>query len=631
MFETPLSKILVFWLGVCGVLVLVESRACAREIHPLIREYCFDCHGDGSKKGGVALDVEAVDPVKGRETWFAVWRNLDAEMMPPSDKPRPSAAERAEIQRWVEQSALNLDPEHPDPGKVVIRRLNLQEYRNSIKDLTEIDYDVAEKFPPDDTGYGFDTIGAVLNLSPIHLEKYLAAAQEILAAAFQQGKMLAGRRLNLEEPPLDVSQRREHLKEMIRPFASRAFRRPVDEATLESLTSIGAGEASLEEAVKRSFSAVLAAPRFLFRGEPVPPGSPGAKSAPVDEYALASRLSYFLWSSLPDDELLGLAAQGKLRTELRAQVKRMLLDRRSFRFAKNFVGQWLQTRDAENVPIQPRVVLNLKKGSAEEKIFSPSLREGMRRETELLFAHILKENLPAVEMLTARYSFLNEALAGYYGIPGVRGKDMQKVMLPTESHRQGILSHGSFLVVSSNPTRTSPVKRGLFVLENILGSPPPPPPPNIPPLESAGHGKHLSMRELMELHRSDPLCASCHKRMDPIGLAFEKFNAMGMYLKDPESAALDVSGQLITGEKFNDLGELVSILSTARKRDFYRCLTEKMLIYALGRGLSASDIPTINLVLEKVGLDGGGLASMILAVVESVPFQNARLDQSSSF
>lgn len=443
--------------------------------------------------------------------------------------------------------------------------------------------------------------------------------------------MLAGRRLNLEEPPLDVSQRREHLKEMIRPFASRAFRRPVDEATLESLTSIGAGEASLEEAVKRSFSAVLAAPRFLFRGEPVPPGSPGAKSAPVDEYALASRLSYFLWSSLPDDELLGLAAQGKLRTELRAQVKRMLLDRRSFRFAKNFVGQWLQTRDAENVPIQPRVVLNLKKGSAEEKIFSPSLREGMRRETELLFAHILKENLPAVEMLTARYSFLNEALAGYYGIPGVRGKDMQKVMLPTESHRQGILSHGSFLVVSSNPTRTSPVKRGLFVLENILGSPPPPPPPNIPPLESAGHGKHLSMRELMELHRSDPLCASCHKRMDPIGLAFEKFNAMGMYLKDPESAALDVSGQLITGEKFNDLGELVSILSTARKRDFYRCLTEKMLIYALGRGLSASDIPTINLVLEKVGLDGGGLASMILAVVESVPFQNARLDQSSSF
>jgi hypothetical protein len=270
------------------------------------------------------------------------------------------------------------------------------------------------------------------------------------------------------------------------------------------------------------------------------------------------------------------------------------------------------------------VILALKKGESVEKIFPHRVREAMKQETEALFRHVLKEQLPAEELLSANYTFANQALAAFYGLPALKGTEMRKVPLPPESNRQGLLGHGSLLLVTSNPTRTSPVKRGLFVLENLLGAPTPPPPPDIPPLEGSKHKAKMSMRELMVAHRADPLCASCHKRMDPIGLALEKFNAVGLYRDQENGTPIDSAGQLVTGETFSSTRELIQILVTTRKNDFYRCLTEKLLTYALGRGLEASDIPHINRVMEAMQSQEGRLSALVLAVTESVPFQKTR-------
>lgn len=613
-----------FLFGACLTPPLTARAAQAPDPPPLLREYCFDCHGDGSKKGGVALDHLGKSSPADRKVWHAVWSNLDAHLMPPSDKPRPSAKERAMLQDWIERSVLGLDPANPDPGRVTVRRLNREEYRNTIRDLTGVEFAVQEHFPPDDTGYGFDTIGEVLSLSPIHLEKYVEAAQQVVDRAFTPENGLRRAIFAEGPPPADPEALSDYLRGTIRLFADRALRRPVDESTLDKLYAIATAEPSFAQGVSRAMVAVLASPRFLFRAEIQPePDNPG-RVVPLDEYALASRLSFLLWTSTPDAELLSLAGFGRLRSELPSQVERMLRDPKASRFVRNFVGQWLQSRDVETVPIQARAVLGPNKANDIEKVFNSKLRASMREETERLFEHVLRNKLPAEELFTARYGFLNQSLAAFYGIQGVKGPHLQLVEFPEGVSRRGVLGQGTFLVVTSNPTRTSPVKRGQFVLENLLGAPTPPPPPNIPPLEAGGKTGKKSMRELMELHRSDALCSSCHARMDPIGLALENFNALGQYLYREEAPPLDTSGTLVTGEAFNNLQELVDLLATSRKHDLYRCLSEKLLIYALGRGLEASDILHVKALVAAMESQGGSLHALLMAVIESAPFQKRR-------
>jgi len=632
----------------CSALVLAcagtADRAAAADADAprLLRTFCGDCHFDGAAEGGVALDRMLAEPGAGGAAgsvshgrWVAVWKNLRAGTMPPAAEPQPSAAERKLLLDLVSRGILGVDPARPDPGHVVLRRLNRVEYATTVRDLTGVDENLLDDLPADDTGYGFDTIGDVLSLSPLVMEKYLELAARVgdrvaAEAAGRRGDDYPGhlRRLFPEGPaPVDEAARGGHLRRTLRRLAERGFRRPVDEATLDRLVAVAqaaTADGSFEKGVAAAVTAVLAAPRFLFRIEEDAPTGAGAPVVPIDEFALAARLSYFLWSTMPDDELFRLAREGRLRTELSRQVERMVKDRRSDALARNFVGQWLQTRDVEALPFDVQRLLGTETRLEGEQIFSDELRRSMRQETNLLFAHVLRENLPATDLLVGARTFLNEVLARYYGIPGVQGREMRLVELSADSHRGGLLTHGSVLVVTSNPTRSSPVKRGLFILDNLLGMPPPPPPADVPPLEKsqASLGADVPMRQLMERHRGDPLCASCHARMDPLGLALERYDALGRWRAD-DAAAIDTAGTLVTGESFADAAELARVIAGPRRRDFHRCLAEKLLTYALGRGVEYFDGPAVDTMVEEVERDGR-LMTLLQGVVASVPFQARR-------
>lgn len=468
-------------------------------------------------------------------------------------------------------------------------------------------------------------------------------------------------------PSEDAAARRNCAKQILKNFASRAFRRPIEERVLNGLVSLAEQfysqpEKTFEEGVARAMVAVIASPRFLFRIETPDTTLPAGKYPYVDEWSLASRLSYFFWSSMPDDELFELARQGRLRQQLSEQVKRMLEDKRSNALIQNFTGQWLQARNLDHIPIEPVAVLGFqdeldgirkkygfrlfRKRDGEEESpelaaarkrfreinkvsaeFNPELREAMRRETELVFGHVLQDNRSVLEFLDSDYTFLNQKLAEHYGITGVEGPEMRLVQLPADSPRGGILTEGNTLVVTSNPTRTSPVKRGLFILENILGTPTPPPPPNIPPLEDAAKGiadHQPTLREVLSRHREDALCSSCHSRLDPLGLAFENFTAIGTWRDEEQKEPIDASGKLITGESFAGSRELKKILVSKYRTDFERCLTEKLLTYAIGRGLEYYDEHTVDMIVERLDQDGGRFQSLITGIVESAPFQKRR-------
>jgi hypothetical protein len=400
-------------------------------------------------------------------------------------------------------------------------------------------------------------------------------------------------------------------------FAYRAWRRPVADNQLAGLmrvygTATDHG-ASFFAGVKLAMEAVLVSPRFLFRGTYDTTANPGGDIQTVDEFALASRLSYFLWSSTPDDELLDLASRNQLRSTLPAQVNRMLASPKSQALVENFAGQWLQFRGLET--FQPAKTFAK---------FDPALQAAIKKEPELLFDFIMRQDRSIVDFVDADYTFANQRLAEFYGITGVTGDDFQKVSLEG-TPRRGILTEAGILLLTSNPTRTSPVKRGKWVLENVLGAPPPPPPPNVPPLDDAHRQLTGTLRQQMEQHRANPLCSSCHAIMDPIGFGLENFDAIGDYrTADANNLKIDSSGTLITGESFNGAIELSKVLSTSRREDFLACFSEKMLTYALGRGVDYYDRATLDQIIDKVDKNNDRFSSLIQAIVTSTPFQMQR-------
>ena len=407
-------------------------------------------------------------------------------------------------------------------------------------------------------------------------------------------------------------------REILSTIARRAYRRPVDEDDVARLLIFydrGHAAGSFDSGIEMALRRLLVSPEFLFRVERDPQGVAAGESYRISDLELASRLSFFLWSSIPDDELLDVAERRELSVPavFEAQVQRMLADPRSEALVGNFAGQWLTLRNAAAVQPDEDAFPD----------FGEGLRRAFRRETELLFGSVLREDRSTLDLLAADYTFVNERLARHYGIPNVRGSHFRRVALDDEA-RGGLLGHGSILTVTSYANRTSPVNRGKWVLENILGTPPPPPPPDVPDLETAEGGQALSMREAMEQHRANPVCASCHRLMDPVGLSLENFDAIGRWRDRSETrGAIDGTGELPDGTPFDGPSGLKAALLRHPDR-FVTTVTEKLLTYALGRGIEYYDAPAVRAIVRAAAGDGYRLSSLVKGVVRSAPFQMRR-------
>lgn len=728
-----------------------------QSVKPVLGSTCAACHNGQLASGG--LNIKAfLDPkslTTGREEWEKIVRKLRTGEMPPKGIPRPPQAKTDALIQYVEGQFEIADRNvKPDPGRVTARRLNRNEYSNTIRDLLAVDFHAERDFPTDDSGNGFDNIGDVLTISPVLMEKYIAAAETIASRAVgadplpkkpveieyhsknknirrldrstieathrvewdgeynirfglpgqrsedappvKLGFWMDGQLLNtitVETKPSKLvyfnpySEEQMHLylpegdhvfragfiddpfvkdlsdkdaynnkknkflesivfvgpfpskverlsrkkificdpnsgaacvEKIVADLAEHAYRRPVTKAETAALLKFvdmarREGQ-STEQGIQLAIEAMLVSPHFLFRIEHDPDPLDAARTHAVSDFELASRLSYFLWSSMPDDELLNLARAGQLRAPgtLDAQIKRLLADPRSSALSTNFAGQWLETRNLDVVKPDPQKF----------PAWNPELRDAMKTETRLFFDYMLHENRPLVEFLDARYTFLNERLARHYGIKGVTGPDFRKVELTTD-RRGGILTQASVLTVSSYPTRTSVVIRGKYVLSNILGTPPPPPPADVPALDEAAVGTSASLRQQMEKHRSNAVCASCHSRMDPLGFGLENYDGIGEWRSMDGKFPVDSSGVLPNGKSFNGPAELRAILRQDLP-EFSRCLVERMLTYALGRGLERYDNKTVDDINHQLAGSGYGFQSLVYDIAHSLPFQSRR-------
>ena len=791
---------------IVGLLLLVmpslslaaEEPNFAKAGRAYLQNHCLKCHSGAKPKAGLSLEPfrDSSSLIKQRKAWATVLTRIATGEMPPKGQPQPTVAEAVAFTDLVKAVFDHADRNaKPDPGRVTMRRLNRVEYRNTVRDLMGVQFDPTEDFPSDDIGHGFDNIGDVLTLSPVLMERYLAAAESIVSQAIMpnpppvikrrlasiytepasgesaklavngfrpmstdgkkfielgpintpykwdadsdyifrtrvyaetgNGKplkvtlLLHGKGLpnpspdvelnqllgNVQRParilktflvkankredavvleipvsatpnrhrmmiaidkppaggphsklwveylaldgPLDprpASHRRllavtpgkpqaEQTRAVMTRFLRRAFRQPVtprDLARSLRLVELALSEGDKwESAIQFAMQAALCSPKFLFRMElDAQPQSPQAR--PLDEFQLASRLSYFLWSTMPDDTLLDLAKKKQLTPQLDAQVHRMLADPRASSLVQNFAIQWLQVKRIEFISPDGQLF----------PTFNVKLRQAMLRETELFVESILREDRSVLDLIDADYTFLNEPLANHYGIadtngnilgkkpnkPGgqrIKGEQFRRVSLQDRT-RGGLLTQGSVLTVTSNPTRTSPVKRGRWVLEQILGTPPPPPPADVPELsEEKQDVSSASLRKRMEVHRRNPACANCHAKMDPIGFALENFNAVGAFRTKDGDFDVDATGQFADGTKFTGAADLKAIVMQ-RKQEFTRCLIEKLLTYAVGRGIEYYDRPTVEKIVQALPGEKYKFSALVKQIVKCDAFRQRR-------
>jgi mono/diheme cytochrome c family protein len=803
---------------------------------PVLSKNCFVCHNEKLKTAGLNLEAYRDGSVAVKQTtvWADVLNMLSSGQMPPAGMPAPSKAEISAVTGWIENLLGKVSaPAIPegDPGRVTVRRLNREEYNNTVRDLLGVSVRPADEFPVDDSGYGFDNIGDVLTLSPLLMEKYMSTARklsrvavfgeelppkptvlalflpkkgpeisvsgsggiilpysirgamyasyvfpvdaeyefrvrvnnhrvingldyeapkekflEALQDATQRnrlprvqenavpeggggggggrggkggvgprraptpeelkvqeeksrlayplvqmvltldGKQIAedvfegDARYKYDHPPVivrvpikagehfirasfpvlaDLDDPRRNInpdglrrmyvdyaelagpyspspepspshkkificsdqtaacaREIVENLSQRAYRRPVTQQEVDQLTGLVSlaqrrGD-SFDESVRLAVQAILMSPNFLFRVEhdPKPAAGSSAVSHRISDYELASRLSYFLWSSMPDDELFRLAKQQKLGQPevLEAQVKRMMADSKASALVENFAGQWLGIRDLDRKPPDP----------GRFPTTDDELLDYMHNETNLFVTAVFHEDRSILDFIDAPFTYLNGPLARHYGIEGVNGEALRRVEL-TNSQRSGILTQGAILAVSSYPTRTSVVTRGKWVLENLLGTPPPPPPPNVPALKDQDIGTAASLREKMEQHRANPACAVCHLRMDPIGFGLENYDPSGAWRTHDGKFLIDASGTLPGGKSFNGAKGLEEVLKSESDL-FTHNFTEKLLTYALGRGVERFDKSTVDGIVEDVAAHNYRFSTLVMDIVNSKPF-----------
>lgn len=732
----------------------VDVAGFNKNVQPIIKNNCTGCHNEALSSGNVNLApfLNASTVPTQRGGWEKIIQKIRSGEMPPKGIPRPAVAAVDAMVKQIQAEYEKIDRNTPaDPGRVTARRLNRNEYSNTIRDLLAVEFRANKDFPTDDSGYGFDNIADILTISPILMEKYVTAAEAIAAKAIgadplpkpveveyaQKDKRtrridpstieashrvdfdaeyqitigLPGERgpdakpvkmgfwmdgqllkmMDVETKPSKLEYfspySEEHFKlflpegdhvfrvgfvdddfvkgltgkdlfdakknkyqnmmkfvgpypstiekasrkkilvcdpksgsacveRIISTLARRAYRRPATKSDVASLMKfVAQGSAdgqSIEQGIQLAITAMLVSPHFLFRIEHDPNATDAAKVHQLSELELASRLSYFLWSSMPDDELQTLAETGKLRTNLDAQVRRMMNDKRAAALASNFAGQWLEIRNLEVVKPDP----------VKFPGWTPELRDAMMTETRMFFEYVVRENRPMSDFIDARYTFLNGPLAKHYGIEGIEGPDFRKVDLATDQ-RGGVLAHASVLTVSSYPTRTSPTIRGKYVLNNILGTPPPPPPPDVPPLDDSKVGESASLRQQLEEHRKNAVCASCHNRMDVLGFGLENYDGIGKWRTKDGKFPIDVAGTMPNGKKFETAAQMRAILM-AEVPQISHSITEKMMTYALGRGMESYDNRTLDAIDKKLAVNGYKFQDLIFEIAHSLPFQSRR-------
>ena len=614
----PLKFVLVFALSSCpGTLWSQQAKQpknlFLQDVVPFLKKHCYGCHGAKEPEGGLSLLKyrESAKVQSDYKVWEKVLRLVAERQMPPEDEPQPKSEELKKAISGIRAELAKFDcggTKHP--GVVTIRRLNRAEYDNTIRDLTGVDFRPAKDFPSDDVGNGFDNIGDVLTIPPLLLEKYLAAAEQIADRVFADAK---SRKRAFPFEAGERMSRREASRKNLSDFVRRAYRRPPtgrELRRLEDLMRLAREQTSSEdEAFKTAMQAILASPHFLFRIERHPTADDKDGIRKLNGYELATRLSYFLWSSMPDAALFKAAADDSLtkRDVMIAQVKRMLHDPKAKALTSNFAGQWLQLRNlAEITPDRKRF-----------PDFDEALRSAMLRETELFFEAIVKEDRSILDFLAGDFSFVNKRLARHYGLKGVRGEGYQRVKL--SGQRRGVLTHASILLLTSNPTRTSPVKRGKWILDNFLGEPPPPPPDGIEPFDEEAVTLG-SLRERMEQHRNNKSCAVCHEKMDTLGFGLENFDVIGAWRERDGRFAIEPAGQLPGGRKFTSPKQLMQILAEEKKVQFSRCLAEKMLTYAVGRGLRSYDRCAVDTIVKQLAGNDYRFSVLVTEIVTSDPF-----------
>ena len=594
------------------------------QVAPFMATYCVRCHGEKKKKGGVTFEYALKSPALSsfRLLWKRGSEQIKTHDMPPEDEAKqPTEQERKLIVDWIAGMKL-LSPK--DPGLFVIRRLSRAEYGNTLHDLFGVDPQIAHDLPDEVFGAGYTN-----SLSPLLMDQYLAVANEVLNRVLAPAgapPTAVQRRLFGVSPGAGIDPK-VAARKVARSLARLAYRRPASEAEVELLLRVFAlatdqGKA-YPEALRLMLKAILVSPQFLFI-TPAPSSKTGdANSAgdivPLDDYQLAARLSYFLWATLPDAELSALADAGKLRDPkvLAAQARRLLNEGRSRALFDGFGAQWLgldklagKAFDGEKFPQM-----------------TADLRTSMYDEARLLFDSVVRENRSLTTFIESDYTFLNGTLATIYGMEGkVTGPAMRKIQL-SDANRGGILTMPGILAMSSFPNRTSPVNRGVWVLEQVLGEHVPPPPANVPTLEKQDQKKIASMtlRQRTELHRSNATCASCHKVLDPIGFGLENFDAIGRWRdNDDTGGPIDATGELPGKKRFGTPKELKAIIA-GRTEDFSRNLTNKLLAYALCRQLEGYDEVVVDQLSSAVAKDGYRMQTLVVGVVTSYPFMNRRV------
>ena len=622
----------------CSLGASVASAASfVQDIRPVLEAHCFKCHNAEKHKGGVDFSgvADEASIARQRKLWRSALAQVHSREMPPEGEKALAPEHRELLLDWLGRvSKLDCnDPANRDPGPALVRRLNRAEYNLTLRDLVGIEFDAGEAvgMPDDGVVTGFDNLATALNLPPTLLEKYFAAADQILDRVFSVAltnspvKLDGNRKKEAQKahdaivfvkPGKELAER-DAAQQVIAKFARRAYRRPLVEAELERLMKVydRAAAAGFESALRAALKPVLVSPHFLFRIEQ-DRAKPGA-FARVNDQELAVRLSYFLWSSLPDEELFTLAEQGKLSETavLEQQVKRMLADTKARALTEQFAVQWLQLGK----------LANARPSTEFFPTFTSNLRRAMRDETTLFLDQLRTADRSVLELLDADYTFANADLAKHYALAGVEGTQMRRVSLRPEDHRGGLLGMAGVLAMTSHTHRTSPTQRGKYVLEVLFGTPPPPPPANASQLKEERNKKDpKSFREQLAQHAADATCAGCHKKMDPLGFALDNYDAVGSWRESRPENPLDTTGQLPSGEKLTGAADLKQVL-WQRRDQFTRNLAEQLLAYALGRELDFFDECPVNEIQAALAKDEFRFSALVLGVVKSLPFQNRRV------